>query len=299
MQESVEYNGTVIARLSELGLDGAEFIEMMKKHNGIMAGSFPLQCMLHEYWRGSDIDIYFTGKDKYEQALHPFMSYLTKIYNTVNKIDDQAVSDDDNTAVQRVPYFLCNVLFSYKISINEAIVNVVFVDCDVTDFIANRFDLSFCQTYFDGDKMTLYEASKHKRGVIRHNNNIKNKQHYHKLTNEITEITERMPNRGPKGVNVFYPVDVKYFLAHRLKIRIAKYVERGFTITDEVIAEEISKLKDNIENAEEVIQKLKQEYQSTKAKYKSKICENERYLDHLNEELQSLNRQLYCNTQPS
>jgi hypothetical protein len=45
-------------RLTELGIDADDFCQKLWDTKCIMAGSFPLQCVLGEKWKTSDIDIY-------------------------------------------------------------------------------------------------------------------------------------------------------------------------------------------------------------------------------------------------
>jgi hypothetical protein len=50
------FDAVIIQRLSALGIDGEEFATQLLEHKAVMAGSFPLQCVLGETYPESDID---------------------------------------------------------------------------------------------------------------------------------------------------------------------------------------------------------------------------------------------------
>lgn len=58
--ETIEQIGISLIkkRLEKYGLNADEFCQQLKKYNCIITGSFPLQCILEEEWKNSDIDIF-------------------------------------------------------------------------------------------------------------------------------------------------------------------------------------------------------------------------------------------------
>jgi len=53
-------NQSTLNRLTDIGIpDVDEFINKLEQSNAIIAGSFPLQCLLNETYCDSDIDIFF------------------------------------------------------------------------------------------------------------------------------------------------------------------------------------------------------------------------------------------------
>lgn len=53
--------GIMLSRLKDKVHDPEEFCKWMKQTGAVMCGSFPLQIMLNEEWKDSDIDIYVMG----------------------------------------------------------------------------------------------------------------------------------------------------------------------------------------------------------------------------------------------
>ncbi len=65
MKTSYYYNRIVESRLKELDVDNVDvLISILTKTESVMAGSFPLQCILGEYYDKSDIDIFCLGFDE-------------------------------------------------------------------------------------------------------------------------------------------------------------------------------------------------------------------------------------------
>lgn len=69
MISSKHHKQIIINRLNELGLDGETFCHQLAKFKCLMAGSFPLQCLLGETYENSDIDIFVSHEIKYDNGI--------------------------------------------------------------------------------------------------------------------------------------------------------------------------------------------------------------------------------------
>ena len=71
------YRQIFVDRLNQLGIDGESFCHELMMHKCIMAGSFPLQCLLGEYYENSDIDVFISNSSARKNSTpdafnHPF-----------------------------------------------------------------------------------------------------------------------------------------------------------------------------------------------------------------------------------
>ncbi len=192
----------VRARLAEKKvIDVNRFLLMLVDNACIIAGSFPLQCMLGEHYEDSDIDI-FCEKNGWD-------SVANHIYNTYNNKGTPSV------------YIIDGILRSrtYVIS-NELRFNVIQVVCNPIDFVINTFDFSFCQTIFDGHTMYFHELTIEKIGWRLHwsLDVLKKRENYCQTTDD-------------KYINnIVYPSNIKDYALDQNERRLQKYESRGFII---------------------------------------------------------------------
>lgn len=128
-------------RLEEKGINFEQFIEWLKTNKAIIAGSYILQVLIGEKWKGSDIDVYIMGYD-YTPLPNAKLAY-SEIYkpknyknNDILRVTEWSIGDkDDPTTVQ--------------------IMNISpVVHSNLTKFI-DLYDLDFCKVIFDGSKLNI------------------------------------------------------------------------------------------------------------------------------------------------
>jgi hypothetical protein len=134
-----------------LGIDGRGLCEELIDHNALIAGSFPLQCLLGDEYKDSDVDIFIKMKINTNEGmlLDNTLNYIQKDLSPI----DKWIYAKYDIRTEHSPYILRDVLRSRKhILDNGTVINVIHVDTEGTleEFIMNTFDLSICQTYFDG-----------------------------------------------------------------------------------------------------------------------------------------------------
>ena len=191
----IEYRTAIVNRLNEIGVDGESFCHEMVKHKCVMAGSFPLQCLLGEYYDDSDIDVFVNNPSSINGLMctnvtefdHPFSNYICNNYDCYKRADNA---------------YMFDLVYSQKYKIKpKTVINIICVkehNSNLFEFIENNFDLSCCQTTFDGVKLRYTQATQNKRGYI-------------------TNFHKKEPNT--KKDNQDY-----------LQKRIEKYRSRGFNI---------------------------------------------------------------------
>ncbi len=231
----------VINRLISMGLAGELFLTKMVEAKGLMAGSFPLQCVLDESFDGSDIDIFFSvpakeilddhKMDKRKQ-FNEFETWLYQTYGTKSRSHT---------------YYIRNVLTSRKYQITPKVcINIVKVNrSDLKEFVKTTFDFSFCQTTFDGQNleypcpeltlnkvgfMANYDALKPKKG---HHMTQKQFDLKHAKSSYHTRNSDSCKECHCPGVNSYVMLDMHNIYpdpVERLKTRRLKYESRGFKI---------------------------------------------------------------------
>lgn len=181
MISSNYYKPIIINRLNELGIHGEEFCDKLNEHKCLMAGSFPLQCLLGDKYEKSDIDVFI--------ALDPQISDDTINHFPKNQQKFSTwLSHEYKVRCRPVNYTMKNIVSSKKFHINKkACVNIVLVDTiDLHKFILTDFDYTFCQTIFDGQKLQFWPMTIHKIGFLSQNTTFKEKQPYHLTTYEAS-----------------------------------------------------------------------------------------------------------------
>jgi hypothetical protein len=241
-------------RLTERGLNGPEFCQKLVEYQCLMAGSFPLQCLLNESYEDSDIDI-FTKKP-------PMNQYGFNDYCLFEKWIHETYGIGHKCGV----YIMHDVICSRKYQINQkTCVNIVLVDTDDLDhFVVNTFDLSFCQTRFDGQKLTFSELDTNKVGYIANRDGLKKRRHHH-ISEEVYFFHKTRWANDPAKLNLIYP-DPDVILKRRLE----KYRQRGFTIF-----ENIDEIKDvDVKNIDSIrLAKLKNEHSDLLARHEKVLTE--------------------------
>jgi hypothetical protein len=211
------HRNVIVAKLEQWGLDGEEFCRKIKENDCLMAGSFPLQCLLQEFYPDSDIDIFIKDNKNMQNEIygsHHFTEFETWLFSKFGK-------SETTTDV------LYGILRTHTYSFGSSIkINTIVVDTDnLHNFIANSFDFSFCQTIFDGINVQCFELSLKKIGYIVNQN--------HFGTINSFRLTQEEHCRGTKesssldsssNLRTYFDQETK---AKQLE-RIEKYQKRGF-----------------------------------------------------------------------
>lgn len=176
---SINYNGRFRSRFAALAvdiLDVDHFSAALLEYKCVVAGSFPLQCLLDEHYEQSHIDVYVRAVDEDDPlSLTDFEKWLQNVaaegrfrkgIQTPMQFQEgkwelcpiEPLSSDEDCQTKGVL-----VLRSYGIS--PTFVIHVFVTEDVESTV-NAFGLSFSRTTFDGQRFTYLPASLQKIGFV-------------------------------------------------------------------------------------------------------------------------------------
>lgn len=212
---TTDYRKIIIARLDELGIAGEEFSAKLAKYGAIMAGSFPLQCVLGEYYPNSDIDIFVPyNRDRYYimgHKLHTFEAWLRQKYIKGKNIHELGSSEK---------YIHLGFISRKWALTTKVIFNVIIVPTtNLAQCIEASFDLSFCKTSFDGKNVRVTDMTLQKIGYIKPLNREKYKWLYD--DESIEEIRHEE----------WYEAD---YYTCKLVERVTKYARRGFYIRGQV-----------------------------------------------------------------
>lgn len=163
MQTNEEY---LLERLDKLGLYSRGVRSMLKKTQGVIAGSFPLQCLLREEYAGSDVDFFIPSRhkrtaEKWFQKYCGGQSIGDPVGNYPKPLNDQ-VTD-------RTPYMytMDNITGVYKFIYKKACINLIFVTTggsSMQNYVENNFDISFCKTMYDGRNLRFAAETLRKVG---------------------------------------------------------------------------------------------------------------------------------------
>lgn len=155
----------VIIQLQKLGLNAETLRSALRLTNGIIAGSFPVQCLLDETFPDSDIDIFVNIE--YRRLYYNLFDKEYGIMLTYKLKYDEPDNEQYSglSKIKQVLNFVCR----------DAHINLIFLsDKNPVDYVNNSFDLSFCKTYYDGDKLHFEKETLAKIGHIcpveRHSN---------------------------------------------------------------------------------------------------------------------------------
>ncbi len=206
---------SVIRRLDKMGLNGQVITDKLIEFKGLMAGSFPLQCVLGETYENSDIDIFMRVSQKIPQ--HQYNLFDNWIYETYG------------TSSSCHEYIIKGVLNSRKYQITPKIcINLINVsDPDLKKFVKDTFDFSFCQVTFDGYKLDCPypDLTLNKVGFLTNFDGLKERRQHHISQTEFSQYKLKNPEGNRYTQSHVYP-DVK----QRYQWRSKKYTDRGFTI---------------------------------------------------------------------
>jgi len=195
MQTHEEY---LLERLDKLGLYSNGVRRLLKKTAGVIAGSFPVQCLLREEYAGSDIDFFIHQRHK-----RTVEKWFQKYCGGQN-IGDPVGNYPKNDTRSPYMYTMDSITGVYKFIYKKACINLIFVSTSesIPDYIESNFDISFCKTMYTGRNLRFAAETLRKVGRTCYN-----KTHY------------------------------KYQKA-RTAERIAKYTARGFIIFEEAAYQE-------------------------------------------------------------
>lgn len=222
MRTSICFTQIIQNKLVQQGANDVDnFISILIDTKSVIAGSFPLQCLLGEEYENSDIDIFCmgqkeswderNGRDKREICLTKIDRYLYGTYG---------MSGTPST------YMIDGIIRNkyYKIS-DKLVFNVVQVNKNPFDFVKETFDFSFCQTIFDGKVLHFHPLTLAKMGYRLHSSlcRYKKREPYH-----MSRTT------GKKNVDEFlkYPDNPAIYMCEQNEKRRKKYEDRGFMIVN-------------------------------------------------------------------
>lgn len=184
-------------RLTQYGLDGLS--DILKDTKSVIAGSFPLQCIVGETWLDSNIDIFC----KHLIASEILEEYIESIPRT-----------EYIEIISKQWFFGNSRIINYMINHNDnkIIISIITINYyDVVTYLGLSFDINVCCSYFDGDMVfSPVESDK-----------IKNKQANFNMNSRVY-----IP-KPETGANI-----QEVYIQHK-NLRHAKYIDRGFTINDE------------------------------------------------------------------
>jgi len=166
------------------GNDLNNFKDMMRQSNAIISGSFVLQCILGEYWAGSDIDIYVNTKI-FDEFFYPSNKNLSDIESDDQKSDNSELSECENSNsdessrknileyMRDENYFMervCNDYGGSPIYIIEFKINktkIQFIGAtgkNLTSYIIKNYDFNICKNVYkceniSGENIFIYRLN--------------------------------------------------------------------------------------------------------------------------------------------
>ena len=136
----------ITERLNKLGFNAHDFCYMLRETKTIMAGSFPLQCILDKNFEESDIDLYC-----HKDILDRYPAFGQWLY--FNTKGCQRPSKRDYPAYVTIKHLI------YMVEYHTPLINIQIMivddDIDLKDFVEEYFDLSFCKVVCDGNNVTV------------------------------------------------------------------------------------------------------------------------------------------------
>lgn len=141
-----------------------EFITSLDESYGVISGSFIPQCLLNEYWKDSDIDIYLP---LWAKDFSPLENFLYKHYAFVD--EGSGVSYINNFSIisngVNVDY-----IRNYKVTTldRDYIIQILHLDIDnmntperlsipsqIEDYISSNFDFNFLKNYYYKNRLVF------------------------------------------------------------------------------------------------------------------------------------------------
>lgn len=178
------------SRIDAMGLYSIGVKRLLKKCNGVIAGSFPLQCVLRETYADSDIDFFFPVRARREVE-----KWFQK-YCAGQKLGDPVGNYPKGTDTGN-PYYPMNQIHSvYKFLYKKACVNIIFVNTnDIPQYVQSSFDMSFCKTMYDGRRIRFSDNTLKKVGETCF---VKTHSHFQRQRTE-----QRIAKYTARGFTVF------------------------------------------------------------------------------------------------
>jgi hypothetical protein len=233
----------IIARLNEYGFNGEEFCRQLQRTKTVMAGSFPLQCILGERYEGSDIDLYCHRPPNVEYSRFGQWLYLQYYPSfTAGTIILELVSTDCHTYTIKWGYNIDVKTYRLKIPTKEHLNIQIVILADerpIEEFITKCFDLSFCQTRCDGTQLIIPDGALYKTGTV----------------------------------NMEYRSPAELYNSNHVIQRIQKYKNRGFTIINSVPSWHLSTQSERDEHARELMKLTS--YEEERKKVRDKLQHQE------------------------
>lgn len=151
----------IISYLDERVPSANRLIEWMKKNKIKMAGSFPLQMELGEFWEGSDIDLYILDTLEPSIIKPPSDKYKSTVENEFNPIYTYETQD-----ILRIDNWVCTK--------NDRDIKVQLIYLNNSKYgsieqFVDRFDLDFCKIVFDGHTLKAMKPESVKNKTSRYN----------------------------------------------------------------------------------------------------------------------------------
>ncbi len=147
--------------ISSKGINPNILFKLLKEHNCVISGSFPLLCLLNLPTENCDIDIYgqynpdddALGK-KYHSGypIHKFEELLCNIIPTTFDYINPIAECGEYSQIPDIRYtrsYLHDPIHSGKL------LQFISVNLNPYKFIENTFDLSFCKMTFDGEVLVV------------------------------------------------------------------------------------------------------------------------------------------------
>lgn len=206
------------SRLFEIfGTDVEEFKAILRDSDAIIAGSFPLQCILGENWN-SDIDI-FVKKDS---AYHPVEKWFWSNFSNKKSCgpDKEFIKLNHRSILSR-PGHPKNLLYHRYYTINGHEFDVITLSCYPEDFV-KTFDINICGIIYKPGKDLVIPMKSFTLNRIGFAEKIISKSVCHCIDHDKVQC---------EGCRVRYCTCNKY-----IALRIQKYENRGFRIYNEKIS---------------------------------------------------------------
>lgn len=143
--EKSNYRRRFIRRLNNKGLDGEQVVDLIKRTDSCVAGSFPLQLYLHEFWEDSDLDIFTSEKTA---VFGYFRQYFKPIKTSSHNYKYGKMEVIQQFEEYQTPKgFRVQVIYSSKFKSDEK--------GKITDKVPDEFDFEFCMNTFDGEDLKI------------------------------------------------------------------------------------------------------------------------------------------------
>lgn len=240
------FSKKVIEKLQSLNLsleDSIELIQKMREDNGIMAGSFPLQILINANYEDSDIDIFFKSdtlvpteiytKFNPDQIVPRIIYRYNKFSNWLFEkfgIKSEWDSPEENNLQDNSQENSENILISRTYSLNDKLkINIIIVEVENLYTHFENFDMSFCNTLYDGNTLMYLPETLEMKGTINTVESFIGSYRY-KFYEKHSKITYYHPvliwNKTlEKHIPFMNYIEI-------LENRIRKYQNRGMKITN-------------------------------------------------------------------